>query len=173
MSTGMGIESKRIRTWLASSAFSIQGARSGQDSVDEPPSYSASFNPFPALVIGVTGAAMSAHFQPYVFAVSFIYLDEKTCQSLDKVQIHSLWGNLLVAFSVLRCFTYFFLWLGPPQSVLPSRPPTEALGSFFLACGGLVFMLSTEEVTNAAMRRGRDGMSFNSNGFSRSKHLLY
>lgn len=66
----MGIESKRIRTWLASSAFSIQGARSGQGPVDEPPSYSASFNPFPALVIGVTGAAMSAHFQPYVFAVS-------------------------------------------------------------------------------------------------------
>ena len=41
--------------------------------------------------------------------------------------------------------------------MLPSRPPTEALGSFFLACGGLVFMLSTEEVTIAAMRRGRDG----------------
>ena len=76
MSAGMGIESKRIRTWLASSAFSIQGARSGQGPVDEPPSYSASFNPFPALVIGVTGAAMSAHFQPYVFAVS-LYLSMK------------------------------------------------------------------------------------------------
>ncbi len=68
-----------------------------------------------------------------------------------------LWGNLLVAFSVLRCLTYFFLWLGPPRSMLPSRPPTEALGSFFLACGGLSFMFSTEELTIAAMRRGRDG----------------
>jgi len=59
----------------------------------------------------------------------------------------------------MRCLTYFFLWLGPPNSILPSRPPTEALGSFFLSCGGLVFMFSTEEVTFAAMRRGRDGTS--------------
>ena len=76
---------------------------------------------------------------------------------LRQVQIHALWGNLLVAFAVLRCLTYFFLWLGPPKSMLPSRPPTEALGSFFLACGGLVFIFSTEEITIAAMRRGRDG----------------
>ena len=114
-----------------------------QDSVAEPPSYIVSFNPFPALVIGVTGSAMSAHFQPYVF----------------QVDIHVMWGNLLLAWSVLRCLTYFFLWVSPPRSILPSRPPTEALGSFFLTCGGLMFMLSTEEVTIAAMRRGRDGTS--------------
>ncbi|TFK43381.1 hypothetical protein BDQ12DRAFT_674879 [Crucibulum laeve] len=139
---GMGIESKRVRKWLASSTFASLSSPSEipQDAVAEPPSYWASFNPFPALVMGVTGAAMAAHAQTYLF----------------QVQIHSLWGNLLVAFSVLRCMTYFFLWLGPPQSILPSRPPTEALGSFFLACGGLVFMFSTEEVTIAAMRRGRD-----------------
>ena len=160
--TGMGIESRRIRRLLASSAFSsLQGARSRQGPVEEPPSYSGSFNPFPALVIGVTGAAMAAHFQPYVFEVRPYFLKGILFLQLDKVQIHSLWGNLLVAFSVLRWFTYFFLWLGPPQSVLPSRPPTEALGSFFLACGGLVFMFSTEEVTIAAMRRGRDGMLLN------------
>jgi hypothetical protein len=40
--------------------------------------------------------------------------------------------------------------------MLPSRPPTEAVGSFFLTCGGLVFIFSTEEITLAAMRRGRD-----------------
>ena len=74
-----------------------------------------------------------------------------------QVRIHQLWGWLLLGFSVLRCLTYFFLWLGPPKSVLPSRPPTEALGSFFLACGGLMFMFSTEELTLAAMRKGRDG----------------
>jgi len=137
---GMGIESKRIRKWLAASTFASIGSPLTQDAVAEPPSYSASFNPFPALVIGVTGAAMAAHAQTYLF----------------QVQIHALWGNLLVAFSVLRCLTYFFLWISPPKSILPSRPPTEALGSFFLACGGLVFMFSTEEVTIAAMRRGRD-----------------
>ncbi|KAG5648675.1 hypothetical protein DXG03_000021 [Asterophora parasitica] len=138
---GMGIESKKVRNWLAASTFaSVRMDHVAREAVEEPASYSASFNPFPALVIGVTGAAMAAHTQTYLF----------------QVQIHALWGNLLVAFAVLRCFTYFFLWLGPPKSILPSRPPTEALGSFFLACGGLVFMFSTEEVTIAAMRRGRD-----------------
>ncbi|KXN86383.1 hypothetical protein AN958_10245 [Leucoagaricus sp. SymC.cos] len=139
---GMGIESKRVRKWLAASIFNPAASLTNvpQDTITEPPSYSGSFNPFPALVIGVTGAAMAAHFQTYLF----------------QVQIHALWGNLLVGFSVLRCLTYFFLWLGPPRSILPSRPPTEALGSFFLACGGLVFMFSTEEVTLAAMRRGRE-----------------
>ncbi|PPQ66760.1 hypothetical protein CVT24_008717 [Panaeolus cyanescens] len=139
---GMGIESKRIRKWLASSTFSSAAhpEEMPREAVTEPSSYSGSLNPFPALVIGVTGAAMAAHAQTYLF----------------QVQIHALWGNLLVAFAVLRCFTYFFLWLGPPKSILPSRPPTEAIGSFFLACGGLEFMFSTEEVTIAAMRRGRD-----------------
>ncbi|PWN37654.1 uncharacterized protein FA14DRAFT_107185, partial [Meira miltonrushii] len=104
-----------------------------------PPSYSFSFNPFPALVIGVTGIAMAAHHQDYVYEVS----------------IHSLWGNLLAGFSVLRFMTYFFLWLRPPtSSIMPSRPPTEALASFSLACGGLVFMLSSEEVSFVAMRNG-------------------
>ncbi|KAF9222086.1 hypothetical protein BS17DRAFT_235152 [Gyrodon lividus] len=138
---GMGIESKRVRRWLAApAAFALGPARSS--SITEPASYRTSFNPFPALVIGVTGAAMSAHAQTY----------------LIQVQIHQLWGWLLLGFSVLRCLTYSFLWLGPPSSVLPSRPPTEALGSFFLACGGLMFMFSTEEVTLAAMRKGRDDM---------------
>lgn len=135
---GMGIESKRVRRWLAAPAV----AAVGPAEASEPPSYRGSFNPFPALVIGVTGAAMSAHAQTYLF----------------QVQIHELWGKLLLGFSVLRCFTYFFVWLGPPRSILPSRPPTEALASFFLACGGLVFIFSTEEVTIAAMRKGRDDM---------------
>ncbi|KAG2158811.1 uncharacterized protein EDB93DRAFT_1075577 [Suillus bovinus] len=135
---GMGIESKRVRRWLAAPAVDAIGPTE----VSEPPSYRASFNPFPALVIGVTGAAMSAHAQTYLF----------------QVQIHELWGWLLLGFSVLRCFTYFFVWLGPPRSILPSRPPTEALASFFLACGGLMFIFSTEEVTIAAMRKGRDDM---------------
>jgi len=78
---------------------------------------------------------------------------------MTQVQIHALWGLLLGGFSVLRCLTYFFLWLNPPRSFLPSRPPTEALASFLLACGGLVFIFSTEEVTFAAMRKGHDGMS--------------
>lgn len=65
---GMGIESRRVRRWLAASATTSLGSAQASR-VTEPPSYRASFNPFPALVIGVTGAAMSAHAQAYVFQV--------------------------------------------------------------------------------------------------------
>jgi hypothetical protein len=82
---------------------------------------------------------MSAHHQNYVF----------------QVKIHELWGNLLVAFAVMRCFTYFFVWLRPARSILPSRPPTEAIASFFLSAGGLAFISSSEPITFAAMRNGR------------------
>lgn len=66
---GMGIESPRIRKLLAHSVFpsSPQSSDLPQEAMVEPPSYSASFNPFPALVIGVTGAAMAAHMQTYLF----------------------------------------------------------------------------------------------------------
>ncbi|KAJ7257504.1 hypothetical protein B0H12DRAFT_469764 [Mycena haematopus] len=124
---GIAVESKTIRKWLT-------------ENVSESADYTPSFNPFPALVIGVTGAVMASHFQTYLF----------------QVQIHALWGNMLVAAAVMRCFTYFFLWVAPVRSTIPSRPPTEALASFFLACGGITFMFSTEEVTIMAMRRGRD-----------------
>ena len=72
---GMGIESKRIRDWLASATFaSVASHRVEPDATAEPPSYGASFNPFPALVIGVTGAAMAAHAQTYLFQVNFVLL---------------------------------------------------------------------------------------------------
>lgn len=68
---GMGIESKTVRKWLAASTFSslAHPSEMPREAVEEPPSYRGSFNPFPALVIGVTGAAMAAHFQTYVFQV--------------------------------------------------------------------------------------------------------
>lgn len=65
---GMGMESRRVRRWLAASAKAALGSAQ-PSSIVEPPSYRTSFNPFPALVIGVTGAAMSAHAQAYVFQV--------------------------------------------------------------------------------------------------------
>lgn len=67
---GMGLESRRLRRWLAAVATSsLVASNRNRDAVAEPASYGASFNPFPALVIGVTGAAMSAHFQTYLFQV--------------------------------------------------------------------------------------------------------
>jgi hypothetical protein len=65
---GMGIESRRMRKWLAHSVFpSSKSSVLPQEDIEEPQSYRGSFNPFPAIVIGVTGAAMSAHFQVYLF----------------------------------------------------------------------------------------------------------
>lgn len=73
---GMAIESKRVRNWLASSTISaLQPSKLSQKAVAEPPSYIASFNPFPALVIGITGAAMAAHMQTYLFQVSILLPD--------------------------------------------------------------------------------------------------
>jgi hypothetical protein len=60
----MAIESKTIRKWLAALAVDTP------ETVAEPATYTASFNPFPALVIGVTGSVMAAHFQTYLFQVS-------------------------------------------------------------------------------------------------------
>jgi hypothetical protein len=65
---GMGIESRRIRKWLAHSVFSpSKPSNLPREAIEEPQSYRGSFNPFPALVIGVTGAAMSVHAQNYLF----------------------------------------------------------------------------------------------------------
>ncbi|KAK4688440.1 hypothetical protein P7C73_g1670, partial [Tremellales sp. Uapishka_1] len=95
----------------------------------------------PELTEWQTGVAMAAHHQDYVFQVA----------------IHSLWGVLLAGGSTFRFLTYFFLWLKPPtDSEMPSRPPTEVLTSFGYAAGGIVFMLSAEEVSFAAMRSGFD-----------------
>ena len=66
---GMGLESKRVRRWLAASAATSLGL-ADRARISEPISYRSSFNPFPALVIGVTGAAMSAHAQTYLFQVN-------------------------------------------------------------------------------------------------------
>ena len=156
---GMCLESRRLRHWLASiSTASLKVSRRNSATVTEPASYGGSFNPFPALVIGVTGAVMSAHFQTYVFQVSASHIHSQCiCQPQVKVQIHALWGYCLTGFAVLRFLTYLFVWLSPPRSILPSRPPSEALAGFFLACGGLIFIMSDEEITFSAMRRGFDG----------------
>ena len=134
--TGILLESKNTRRFL-----SAMIGRRGQ--VDDPPSYAFSFNPLPALVIAVTGLAMAAHHQTYAFQVS----------------VHSLWGVLLAGGSTCRFLTYFFLWIRPPvESTLPSRPPTEILTAFGWAAGGIVFMLSNEEIAFSAMRAGYDDM---------------
>ena len=120
--------------------------------------YQGSLNPFTALCIGITGVAMAAHHQTYVFQVC-----ENTPSKpiplkdapLSQVQIHSLWGGLLALHTLTRCMTYILLWLRPPTSTTPSRPPTEILASFTLTAGGIAFISSTEQIGFWAMRTGR------------------
>lgn len=142
---GMGLEMNSLRTLVGYPIAKLHPAAvPATEEADvvsvqrAPPSYVGSFNPFPALVIGVTGITMATHHQDYVY----------------EVQIHMLWGLMLAVFSMMRIVTYIILWLRPPTSVLPSRPPSEAIASFALTLGGLLFMLSNEEVSFAAMRSG-------------------
>ncbi|EFE38222.1 hypothetical protein TRV_07093 [Trichophyton verrucosum HKI 0517] len=48
-----------------------------------------------------------------------------------------------------RAVTYILLYINPPSSILPSRPPSELVTSFCLISGGLVFMLSTADIVAA------------------------
>ena len=89
-----------------------------------------SLNPIPALVILLLGIMMSSHQQ----------------STMLSTMIHKQWGNLLMGASFARGLTYVIMYLKPPSSVMPSRPPTEILSSFGLIAGGIVFMASVCEI---------------------------
>lgn len=106
------------------------GSHRGQENQDhelaEPESYAFSTNPIPALVILLLGIMMSSHTQ----------------ESMVSSMVHKQWGNLLTGASFARGLTYVVMWLRPPRSVYPSRPPTELLTAFGLISGGIIFMAS-------------------------------
>ncbi len=52
------------------------------------------------------------------------------------------WGMLFVGFALARAVTYTTVYVSPPTSILPSRPPSELVSSFCLLSGGLIFMAS-------------------------------
>jgi hypothetical protein len=61
--------------------------------------------------------------------------------------VHKQWGNMLVGFALARGMTYVLIFLKPPTSYLPARPPTEIVASFCLISGGLIFMMSVSAQT--------------------------
>ena len=101
---------------------------------ETPDSYGISLNPIPALVIILLGIMMSSHHQ----------------SSMVSTMVHKQWGNLLVGAGLARGLTYVLLYLKPPRSVLPSRPPTELLAAFGLIAGGVIFMASVSLNRNTA-----------------------
>lgn len=107
----------------------------------EPPrQYEFSINPIPALVILLLGIMMSSHKQ----------------QTMISTMVHKQWGNLLTGASFARGFTYVLLYLKPPRSVLPSRPPTELLTAFGLISGGTMFMASVSRPPSSTTNQPRE-----------------
>jgi len=129
----MLIESTRVRDLLNTSVTDTVLADpdqnfpdSGHQAFEQPKQYEFSVNPIPALVILLLGIMMSSHTQ----------------ESMISSMVHKQWGNLLTGASFARGFTYVLVYLKPPRSCLPSRPPTELLASFGLIAGGIMFMAS-------------------------------
>ena len=129
----MLIESTRIRDLLNTTVVAAAHSHPEHSYNDEeraslepPRQYEFSVNPIPALVILLLGIMMSSHTQT----------------SMVGSMIHKQWGNLLTGAAFARGFSYVLMYLRPPKSVLPSRPPTELLASFGLISGGLLFMAS-------------------------------
>lgn len=125
-------ESKRIREWINKTALpapehpELHYAQTDPEELEPPKTQGVSLNPMPALVILLLGVMMSSHHQ----------------DSVVSTMVHSQWGMLLVGFSISRAVTYVLLYLNPPSSLLPGRPPTELVASFCLISGGIIFMLS-------------------------------
>ncbi|CAD0037904.1 unnamed protein product [Aureobasidium pullulans] len=134
---GMLIESNQIRnlfntsvsTWQEETIQFGDAVEKQQEEWDVPKTYKTSLNPMPGLVIMLLGMSMSGHHQ----------------HSMVSTMLHSQWGNLFKGFAMARAATYVLLYLAPPKSFFPSRPPTELVASFCLISGGMIFMGSSTD----------------------------
>lgn len=147
----MLIESTRIRELLNTTVYDAALAHPNHAYNDEervaleaPKQYEFSINPIPALVILLLGIMMSSHTQ----------------QSMISSMVHKQWGNLLTGASFARGFTYVLMYLKPPRSILPSRPPTELLTAFGLITGGTIFMASSSDTIDGMIHYDLDAMFF-------------
>lgn len=125
----MLVESVTVRN-LLNAAVHTDASSDGNNALRPPKSYEFSLNPIPALVICLLGIMMGSHHQT----------------SMTSTMVHKQWGKLLFGASFSRCSTYVLMYLRPPSSVLPSRPPTELLTAFGLISGGIIFMASVSVI---------------------------
>ncbi|RGP71831.1 hypothetical protein FLONG3_6945 [Fusarium longipes] len=143
---GMLIESTRIRNLLNTTVQDneLKNPHTIEETneTEIPDTYEFSLNPIPALVIMLLGLMMSSHTQ----------------HTMMSSMIHKQWGNLLLGASLARGLTYFLMFLKPPKSIFPSRPPTELLASFGLISGGIVFMASSTDTVNGMVHYELDAM---------------
>jgi hypothetical protein len=128
----MLIESSLIRELLdaaITSASHTRGFGSSLDAWQQPKSYRHSLNPMPAIIIMLLGKMMSGHHQA----------------SVVSTMLHAQWGGLFAVGAVARGVTYIIMYLSPPTSYLPARPPSELVVAFCLISGGLIFMGSNSD----------------------------
>ena len=72
--------------------------------------------------------------------------------------LHMLWGQTFIAGALARMATYSVLFLRPPTSSMPQRPPTEVITSFCMIAGGFLLMLSNKDTIEALEYRDLDAM---------------
>jgi hypothetical protein len=139
----MIVESRRMRKLLNSSVLMAQPAsHSNDDSWTPPRQYNFSMNPMPGLVILLLGKMMSSHHQA----------------SMLSTMIHSQWGGMFMGFAMARAVTYITMYISPPTSFLPSRPPSELVTAFCLIAGGITFMVSNKDTVAALESYNLDAM---------------
>ncbi|KAK3066188.1 hypothetical protein LTS18_001927, partial [Coniosporium uncinatum] len=146
---GVLVESKAIRRFLNTTITEYKDETAATKEADdtwetwkEPHQYRFPMNPLPGLVILLLGIMMSSHHQ----------------LSMTSTMIHKQWGTMFVGFAMARAVTYIVLYISPPQSLLPSRPPSEIITSFCLTAGGIIFMLSAHDIVVALEYNDLDAM---------------
>jgi hypothetical protein len=105
-----------------------------------PNTYRIPLNPLPGLIIMLLGIMMSGHHQ----------------DSMVSTMMHAQWGTLFVAFALARATTYILLYIKPPTSHFPARPPSEIIAAFCLTVGG--FMFSARDCIRAIEGAGLNAM---------------
>lgn len=157
---GMMIESRVWReltsapTWLQKekdrSEYNVSGFKVVSEPLSHsdqrwqrPSTYDFSLNPMPALTIMFLGMMMSGHHQ----------------SSMVSTMMHAQWGMLFTGFAMSRAVTYLMLYIKPPTSHYPSRPPSELVSAFCLTAGGILFMNSAHDSVRAIEENGLDAMT--------------
>ena len=139
----MIIESTQVRDLLNTAVLSSQPpAQHKEEPWQQPVQYRFPMNPMPGLIILLLGTLMSSHHQA----------------SMLSTMIHTQWGGMFMGFAMARAVTYIIVYLAPPKSYLPSRPPSEVIASFCLIAGGLTFMVSNKDTVAALESYELDAM---------------
>lgn len=141
---GMLVESRSIRELLNTNILAAQRDNAHEHDAEwnQPKTYMSPMNPVPGLIILLLGIMMSAHHQ----------------DSMVATMIHAQWGSLFVGFALARAVTYIITYIAPPDSYLPSRPPSELISSFCLISGGILFMASNRDTVAALEQYNLDAM---------------